>query len=336
MSDMQKSERAAEQTRIDCRLAYLVEQTMRIHLLAAACLLLFSSLPASAEIGDRRSYVPRLIPSDPSERDTRYIGFYNHCGSAPLQSPVVIRPVPGDPYARLIDLQESDTPDLCFPEPVPFSQTLYLVELPDDPTIERVTIRLRSENGGIQYFDETIETRARVVTPPSIAGTWNSPGNAGQGVHLSFSPVPVSGSNGVAFHDDGLVVVWATYTPEGEQMWLTGAGRLGQPSQTNSGYVTTIPLYSTDGGTFPGRTGAAATAALWGSVDIEYVGCGEVRFSWAAQDAIAFPTGSMDLSQLTHTSASPCNPEVYEHQRARNVEIIVPQVGAAAVASESS
>jgi hypothetical protein len=307
---------------------------MKIRMLIGTLLSWVVTLPVAAQVGDTTAYSPRVMPADASKRDTRYIGFYDACGeSGGIRQPVVLAPVDGSPGLRLLEVRINASSDetFCFatPPPIPFHRTLFLVELPPDnnPTILAVDVKVRTADGVlISEGQVRIPPRFSDITPPSIAGTWNNPANAGQGVHISFSPVPIGDFQGFPASADGLVVVWATYAPDGEPLWLTGAGRLGRQSETNSGYVTTVELFSTDGGTFPGRAGPSATATAWGSVDIEYLRCGEIRFSWAARDSNAFPTGSMDLSQLTHTSASPCDLERFEYQRSRNVEIIVPQL----------
>ena len=306
---------------------------MIIRLSAILVLGLALVAPAIAQIGDTRSFVPRVMPADASKRDTRYIGIYDSCGeSGGLQQPVVLAPVAGSPTLRKLALRTNASEDdfFCFATtPMPFTRRLFLVELPPDadPLILAVDVTISDRDGSaISEHRVTVPRQMTDVAPPSIAGTWNSPAHVGQGVHVSFSPLPIGEADGVTYHADGLVVVWATYEPDGDPIVLTGNGRLGRPSYY--GYVTRLELVRTRGGTFPGRSGGSATAEPWGTVDLEYLGCGELRMTWSANDKSAYPDGSMELSQLIHTSTAACDLERFAFQRAQRVEVIVPQIAA--------
>jgi hypothetical protein len=307
---------------------------MTTRLFALLVLSLSISGAAYAQVGDTRAYEPRVMPADASKRDSRYIGFYDGCGeSAGLQQPVVLAPVEGTPTLRTLALRTNSTigESLCFATtPFPFTQRLFLIELPpdSDPLILAVDVRISDRDGTLRFERRLyIPRQMDDVTPPSIAGTWNNPAHAGQGVHISFSPLPVGEADGVRYFGDGLVVAWTTYAADGNPVWLTGSALLDRTGSERTGYVTRVPLYRTRNGSFPGRTGPAATAEAWGSVDLEYLGCGALRMSWSANDDTAFPDGSMELSHLVHTSTAPCDLERFAYERAQRLDLIVPQLG---------
>ena len=119
--------------------------------------------------------------------------------------------------------------------------------------------------------------------PPSVAGTWLNSSFGSQGLLLNVSP-------------DGVAVSFNTFDPAGDPIWFTGLLRTAQER-----FVAEGPLYSVDGGLFAGTS--SATQVPWGNMRIEYIRCGVLRVSWQAIDSSSYPSGDVEMGQLTSMGA---------------------------------
>ena len=264
------------------------------------------------------SFETRLFPEYPNARDKRYVGFYDWCGDEKIEEPARLTRIPGGPDFTL-DIKMRDEVMMCFATPPAFSQTLHLVELPQDLAINSVRVLVRQF--GAIVSDRTIRIPNSAPLPPSVAGAWNNPAYAAQGVYLSFTRLPTAPGS----YRDAITMSWTTYDAAGKPMWLAGAATLPNASSTPTNTVD-IPLYAMTGGAFPSATQVPPTLSTWGTARLEYLSCDRLSLRWFPVDGSNFPPGAIELQQLVYSSTQPCDIERYETESYRRVKIVTPVV----------
>ncbi len=273
-----------------------------VAVLFAAMLALGS--PAHAQRG---AYVPQLLPAQPSDRDARYVALRDYCGDLQLEQPVVLQL---DGYVVTLELRALPPRGICIGTPPPYAAILHLVELPQDLDFAELHVTLRRANGEV-WTEEVLTLNAPSFIPPSVTGTWSDASHPAQGLIVSSAPVPVF---------NGLTVAWTTYDADGDPLWLVGAA-----PHIALDHLVEIPMYAARGGTFPGRGGGgAAEVDAWGTIELEYQGCGRMTMRWDAVDAATFPAGEMQLAQLTHNTIENCDVIGHATRRGQRVDLIVP------------
>jgi hypothetical protein len=283
--------------------------------------LLPTAIPASAQaLLDLPVAEPRLFPQYPNGRDARYIGFYDTCGDLPIEQPVRLVAASDNARRFTLELTLDDESIICFFPPVPFARMLHLVELPRELPMESVNVILRR-------FDDVVIEREIFIPyasplPPSVAGAWNNPANAAQGVYLSFTTLP--SASGI--YRDAITMSWTTYDAAGKPMWLAGAATLPPQSSAAPIYSVDIPLYATTGGAFPSLTQVPPSVSTWGTARLEYLACDRLSLRWFPVDGANFPPGAIELQQLVYSSTQPCDIVRFETDNYRRVNIITPVV----------
>jgi hypothetical protein len=123
-----------------------------------------------------------------------------------------------------------------------------------------------------------------------ISGSWYDPAQSGHGLMLEVI-------------DRGLTVVtWYTFDPNGQPLWLAGAGRV-------QGSVLEVPVQTVSGGRFPPLFDPnAVQRQAWGTLRIEFAGCDEATLRWTPS-AAGYAAGSMPLKRLSTIQGARCNSE---------------------------
>jgi hypothetical protein len=282
--------------------------------------LLFAPTVHSQALDATPSIEPRLFPQYPNARDKRYLGFYDTCGDEAIEEPVRLVRTPLDTQAFELDLKLRDEAFFCFFPAPPFAKTLHLVELPLDVPMQSVRVRVRKF--GVVQSDRVIFIPYSSPLPPSVAGAWNNPTYAAQGVYLSFTTLP--GASGI--RRDAITMTWTTYDSAGKPMWLAGAATIPMQSSSAPTYTVEVPLYALTGGAFPSATQVPPTQSSWGTARLEYLACDRLGLRWFPVDGSNFPPGAIELQQLVYSSTQPCDIERYETDNYRRVKIITPVV----------
>lgn len=135
---------------------------------------------------------------------------------------------------------------------------------------------------------------SRVGIPPSISGTWFSPAHSEQGLLINMTA------------KREVLVGWTTYGSDGKQRWFSGIA----PTVADESTVT-LTLTDTGDGAFAGQPPVDTPNKDWGTLTIEYVGCGELEVSWNPKTFTGLQPGSATMQQLTQPHDAACNLESY-------------------------
>jgi hypothetical protein len=207
----------------------------------------------------------------------------------------VLRP-DGETGHWLLDI-ELPPGDICFSTPPSFASTLYLVRLPESAGNAQVLVRMRLNQAPYPVHEKMLRVYRHDGIPPSVAGPWHDPANPGQGLYLTWTA-------------KGIVATWTTYGADGKPRWLVGLEDARRGGDSN--YVRRFRLSSMEEGRFAGASERRApVAAVWGELEIEYLGCGRLRVAWLANDAVAFPPGNVEMRQFVQDATHYCDFEQY-------------------------
>ncbi len=126
---------------------------------------------------------------------------------------------------------------------------------------------------------------------PQQAGVYYAPERSGEGFTLNFTA------------DGSAMLAWFTYDLDRRQMWLYGTA---MPAADGA---LTVPLAITEGAAFGNQFVPADVMGLaWGSASIEFLGCGRMRLSYAA-DLAGYGSGTLDLVRLGQDPGQGCETE---------------------------
>lgn len=251
--------------------------------------------------------VPELFPAHSSDRDARYVILLDSCGEIRFDEPSTLRR--DDDGYWVLELVQSPGELACFATPPEFSTTIHAFRLPATlrgPFFVKVA-PAEGWPGGI-FTLGVYET----PIPPSVAGTWHDPANPGQGIKLTYA------------EDQRIDVHWATYEPGGSPLWLVGTGR--RDSRGRDLYRRNVSLFALRGGTFPGTGAATPVSEEWGSLSLEYEGCGRLQVSWLPKDAVRYPAATKQFHQFAGQATDPCDLHRFAHSQGRSVRIYSVQV----------
>ena len=266
--------------------------------------LLLSVLPAVAVRAQHPDL--QLLPDLPTPLDARYIGFLDRCNLLRLDPAPTLRET-GFGATLEIPVRRLDLP--CGTPPST-PGTLLLVELPLGASYLPLQVRLLRPGGEV-WVEKSFALSNPTAFPDSVTGSWSNPAYPAQGLIVSSGPVPVQ---------IGHTVAWNTYDANGDPLWLVGAAERG------ADLATTIALYQSRGGAFPGRGAGAPEVREWGTIRLDYQGCGRMQMTWESLDPIAFPPGSMPLAQLTRSSQASCDVVADALRLGQRVERVSPAV----------
>jgi len=122
------------------------------------------------------------------------------------------------------------------------------------------------------------------VVNEQFTGNYFEPGKSGRGLILDVIP------SGHQEFGNAVVAQWFTFR-EGEQLWLTGFGRIDQNTNT-----VELDFYEVEGGSFgPDFTEEDATEFLWGTGTLSFDSCDQVTLDYNGDDG----NGAVELSPLT-------------------------------------
>lgn len=253
---------------------------------------------AEAQLLER---TPELFPAHPSNRDARYVILRDSCGEIRFEEPATLSQ--DDRGDWTLQLTQASEEGLCFPVPPDFSTTIHAFQL---PTVVRyrLTVAVRPFERPAETFRLTFDESP---IPPSITGSWHDPAMPGQGMVLTYA-------------EGGRVdVQWATYEPEGAPLWLVGTGRY--THRERNPHRRTASLYALSQGAFPGTGRATPTSREWGSLSLEYLGCGRLQVGWLAENEERYPAATKQFQQFAGDADNLCDLSRFAHSQHRRVRI---------------
>lgn len=122
-----------------------------------------------------------------------------------------------------------------------------------------------------------------------LSGSWFDPTHNGEGIILEVL------KNGTA------VVQWFTYDHDGKQMWIQGTGTF------DGDTLTVNDLFTTQGTHWgSGFDPNAITTAAWGTLTMEFTGCGQARLDYVS--TAGFGSGTLNMVRLTNLMGITCLP----------------------------
>jgi hypothetical protein len=120
-----------------------------------------------------------------------------------------------------------------------------------------------------------------------LSGSWFDPTHDGEGIILEVL------ENGTA------VVQWFTYDSEGNQMWIQGTGTF------DGNKLTVENLYTTQGTQWGALFDPAAIVQTpWGSLTMEFTGCGVATVMY--NSTAGFGAGTLNMQRVTNLMGIPC------------------------------
>jgi plastocyanin len=130
---------------------------------------------------------------------------------------------------------------------------------------------------------------------PGISGNWFNP-SANQGGHgLQIEVLP----------DNGLLVIWFVFGPEGQQNWIYSQGAYDPASNS-----AVLPAYVEEGGFFPPRFNETnVTVMSWGLLRLTFTDCDNGTADWTPNTAVAqmgYEATSFPIRRLTRIAGTSC------------------------------
>jgi hypothetical protein len=223
-------------------------------------------------LGDARA---ELFPSGPSIHDELWYLIRFRCPYPAADREPVVRADGG----RIV-IEFATVGSVCFSGDHP--ERVFAVPLGRLPA-GRHEIELRPHYlvGGtpVPYADGPQRRSVRVGDgPPSrLSGLWFDPTLPQQGLSLQLAS------------DGTLAVLWNTYDEQGQPLWL-----FGQTQATGLSYE--VPMALPSGGGF-GRPGGQETLTPFGSLRLDWQGCGRLAAEWRPR-LPGFPSRRLALVQL--------------------------------------
>jgi hypothetical protein len=140
------------------------------------------------------------------------------------------------------------------------------------------------------HFDNLLlmQGDAGFALGPAMSGSWFNPTESGHGLMLDLV------SSKLAW------MCWFTFDLDGNRAWICGTG-------TIQGNTITFPdAFMVDGGKFgPLFNQAAVTGVPWGSIAIDFTGCGSGSMEWWT-NVPQFESGSMPLARVAQLWGLSC------------------------------
>ena len=127
----------------------------------------------------------------------------------------------------------------------------------------------------------------------AFSGSWHDAANPGQGILAQVLGPETQGG------PDRFNVAWFLNRPDGSVFWVVGTG----PIQGN---VATVPMYYTEGGTFPPPfTDGQISVQPFGEVEFEFSSCAEGVMRYTSE-LPEFGSGELPLDRLSVIKDLPC------------------------------
>lgn len=277
----------------------IVKPCAAILLAATFC---FATTPASA----LSSY--EWFPRRPALNDQLHLVHLSECGDPWVPDTPTLQRLdnPGG-HAWILDFDVRVDP--CDGQQP--ARTLYAIAIPasiEGYAVGQLYVQATNAVTGI-VTPWVMPTPERVGVPPSVAGTWFNPAFAYQGLLINYTAAGEA------------AVVWNTYDADGRPSWHTGIGAV--PSDTS---VMTMTLSDLPSGVFAGAPEQPVAPAAWGTIALEYLGCGELRMDWAPAPARGLQAGSATLQQLTDGHADACNLARWSGRQHAQLVLLEPEV----------
>lgn len=266
-----------------------------IHLAPIAAALALACTPAAAL---------EWFPRQPGPGDTTYLLYVDACGNrGPIGTPVLRV----DAESGLADLVfATDDDAICIGTPPPGAATVHAFEIPaevDGTPVRRVTADIDAGRAGAQRI--VLQRPSTLGIPPSIVGTWYAAGHVRQGFLITMT------------QRGELAVSWNTYDADGNKAWFSGI------AQTQPGSSTaTIDLLDTNGGFFGRHQQLITTPKDWGTVLLDYEGCGRMHMAWEPSAYTTLDAGEDDFTQLTAPHGDACDLPAWAAATGRALDIV--------------
>lgn len=251
-----------------------------------------------------------LFPQNPAFGDQLYVLHPSDCQDpqAPAGPPTLNRHVADDGSISWTLAYEVSA-SVCPGTPPPHG-TVHAFPLPAEvgtrPT-DTLWIKLVDVENNNTTTWWPLPLPARTVVPPSVAGTWFAPTLVQQGLMLGYDA------------DAHLSVSFNTYDADGTPRWHSGIAPIPQDDA-----AIVVPLSTIASGRFAGGTPAPVTA--WGTVELDYVACGEMLLHWSPDPATGLVAGSADLTQLTGSFSDTCDLDAWAARRSSIALVVSPEL----------
>lgn len=144
--------------------------------------------------------------------------------------------------------------------------------------------------GSQVFVDGQCRAAAAFTIGPGISGNWYDPAQNGHGFQFEV----------LKSAPDVVTVFWFTFDAAGNQVWLSGAGRI----EGNRLVVQT--LRQTNGRFPPHFDSTTLTPLNWGTLTFTFADCTHARVDWTSVDPAFSASGTMQLEQLTQIAGTSC------------------------------
>lgn len=244
------------------------------------------------------------FPREPGLGDTLFLVYADTCGERRPLGDVVLDLNSNNLLATLtFDTPQQICPGLPPPDAPP---RLYAFEIPEmigEMRVGRVEAVIDGVRGRDDY--EHMSRPFAYGIPPSVVGTWFANSHFQQGFLITMT------------QRGELAVSWNTYDAEGEHLWVSGIG-LTDPQST----LTYVSLVDTGGGTFAQHPGQAGPLEHWGTMALDYLGCGRLLATWTPAAYTNLHAGVAEFQQLTAPWSDPCDLAAYADAKGLTLQVI--------------
>ena len=244
------------------------------------------------------------FPRQPGPGDATYLIYTDTCGNnAPDGTPTLH--VDADSGLAELSFDTVDDP-ICIGTPPPGSATIHAFEIPSSvngTSVTRVTVDIDAGSDDAQHM--TLARPQTLGIPPSIVGTWNAAGHVRQGFLITMT------------QRGELAVSWNTYDAEGNKAWFSGIAQ----TQPGSSQVI-VDLLDTNGGFFGPHQQLITSPKAWGTVVLDYQGCGSLHMTWDPADYTTLDAGEDAFNQLTAPHGDACNLQGWADATGRTLHVV--------------
>lgn len=244
------------------------------------------------------------FPRQPGPGDTTYLIYTDACGNSAPDGTPTLRVNAQSGLAELAFATVDDA--ICIGTPPPGSATVYAFEIPSSvngTAITRVSVDIDQGSANAQRM--TLARPQTLGIPPSIVGTWNAAGHVRQGFLITMT------------QRGELAVSWNTYDADGNKAWFSGIAQT-QPGSSNA----TVHLLDTNGGFFGPHQQLITAPKDWGTVVLEYQGCGSLHMTWEPSAYTTLAAGDDDFSQLTAPHGDACNLGAWVEAQGKTLDVV--------------
>lgn len=243
------------------------------------------------------------FPRTPGLDDPIYLIFRPTCD---------VQGVFGTPHIRLLDaengtweLNYTTTTEVCLGHRVSAVRVPETIDGVPVNWLEFAESRLAGDGTITRAafsWGETLPARGPI--PPAISGTWLSPGHREQGLLVNMSET------------GEIIVGWTTYGADGRQRWFSGIA-----APASLAPSVTVTLWDTGDGAFAETKPNDAPATEWGTLTLDYEGCGKLRASWQPNADTGLQPGEASMQQLTPPRGAMCDITAYAAAHALQLDL---------------